>query len=121
MGRIYNKTKRAVLAGDFELASSTLARARGLMFRCGIRRPILFVFNKGRERTRTSCAIHSLFVSFPFSAIFLDKNKKVIDARTCSPFVSFVVPKADAAYLIEGKPGLAGKVRVGDVLEFKVR
>jgi uncharacterized membrane protein (UPF0127 family) len=121
MGRIYNKTRAGVLATEFGLADTALARARGLMFRRGIRKPLLFVFDNGRERARASCAVHSLFVFFPFSAIFLNSEKRVVDVRVAGPFISLITPRKDSAYLIEGRPELAGKVRVGDVLEFMVR
>jgi len=121
MGRIHNRSRGAVLAGGFELADSVFTRTRGLMFRGGVERPLLFVFNGGRERARLSCAIHSLFVFFPFSAIFLDRGKRVVDVRIARPFLSLIIPREDSAYLIEGGPGLAGKVSVGDGLEFEVR
>ncbi len=115
MGGIYNKSRKKRVAQDFELADSIPKRALGLMFRCGLKMPVLFVFD---NRSRYSCSIHSLFVFFPFSAIFLDEGKRVVDVRIARPFVSFIIPKKRSKYLIEGKPELAELVRVGDVLEF---
>lgn len=106
------------MAKDFELVESALSRTRGLMFRCGVKKPLLFVFEGTGRKRRT---IHSLFVSFPFSAIFLDDGKRVVDVRVAEPFISFITPKKPCRYLIEGSPGLAKEVRVGDVLEFNVR
>ncbi|VVC03287.1 putative ACR [Candidatus Burarchaeum australiense] len=118
MGKLYNKRSRAVLANSLDVADSFFARARGLMFKSEVRRPLLFVFDEGKAKSRQACAIHALFVFFSFSAIYLDAAKRVVDVRVCDPFFSFVVPKKRSAYLIEGTPALAGKVRVGDVLEF---
>ena len=118
MGGIYNKSRRRLLADGFELADSVLSRTRGLMFRRDLKRPLLFVFGgNGRRRY----AIHSLFVFFSFSAIFLDGRKRVVDARVAEPFISLMMPKAECRYLIEGKPELAAGVSEGDVLEFEVK
>lgn len=118
VGRIYNKSSKTVLSDDYELADSFFTRARGLMFRCSIRKPLLFVFDGGRAKKGRACAIHSLFVFFSFSAIFLDARKRVVDVHVGRPFISFIVPAKECAYLIEGEPELAGKATVGDVLEF---
>ncbi len=118
MEGIYNKTSHKEIAEEFELLSTLFGRMRGLMFWGKISRPLLFVFDKGRERPAAACAIHSLFVFIPFSAIYLDADKRVVDARVCPPFFTFFAPKKPAAYLIEGEPGLAKMVKEGDVLEF---
>jgi len=118
---IFNRTLQKKISDSFELASTFIARARGLMFRRGVERPLLFVFDGGRERRREACAIHSLFVFFPFSVIYLDSGRRVVDVRVAKPFVSVIIPDKDAAYLIEGRPELAEMVGQGDVLEFDAR
>jgi len=118
VARIYNKTRKEALAGSFELADTFSARARGLMFRRRVERPLLFVFDEGRNRSAQACAIHSFFVFFTYSAIYLDGQKRVLEAHVGKPFISFIVPRTECAYLIEGEPRLVEKVRVGDVLEF---
>ncbi|MFA6036036.1 MAG: hypothetical protein WC759_03690 [Candidatus Micrarchaeia archaeon] len=118
MGGIYNRTSRKALCEDFELLSTLFGRMRGLMFRLSIRKPLLFVFDRGRERPAAACAIHSLFVFFSFSAIYLDSEKRVIASSVCPPFLTLFSPKKPAAYLIEGEPGLAKMAKEGDLLEF---
>jgi len=118
MEGIYNRTSRRRIAEDFELLSTLFGRMRGLMFRFKIAKPLLFVFDRGRERQAAACTIHSLFVFIPFSAIYLDADKRVVDARVCQPFFTLFAPKKPAAYLIEGGPGLVELVKPGDVLEF---
>ncbi|MDO8340102.1 MAG: DUF192 domain-containing protein [Candidatus Burarchaeum sp.] len=118
MARIYNRTRNEALADSAELADTFFSRARGLMFRRRIEKPLIFIFDEGQEKNMRACAIHSLFVFFSFSAIYLDAKKRVVDVRVCGPFFSFMMPRSECAYLIEGEPGLTGKVGVGDVLEF---
>ena len=118
MARIYNRTQNEALADSAELADTFFSRVRGLMFRRRIERPLIFVFDEGQEKSGQACAIHSLFVFFSFSAIYLDAKKRVVDVAVCGPFLSFMMPRSECAYLIEGEPGLVEKVRVGDVLEF---
>jgi uncharacterized membrane protein (UPF0127 family) len=118
-GSILNKTTGKKVCASFDTLETPMARMRGLMFRAKPEN-LLFVFDGGKERHASACAIHSLFVFFPFSAIYLDARKRVMDSRVCSPFTTFMKPKRDAAYLLEGGPELAAKVKEGDVLEFGV-
>jgi len=55
---------------------------------------LLFELNK-------SFAIHSYFVFFPFIAIWLDKNNKVIEIRKVKPFAFHLKPKKPFKKLIE--------------------
>jgi len=69
----------------------------GLMFTSKKRaKPLLFEFKKP---ARTS--IHSWFVSFPFVAIWLDENNKVLDYEVVYPFRSRVMPSVKYTKLIE--------------------
>ena len=68
----------------------------GLMFRTRKTKPLLFEFSKD---TRT--AIHSLFVFFPFHAIWLDENNKIIGQKVVKPFTFSVRPKKPFRKLIE--------------------
>ena len=57
-----------VLASEVELAASTLARTRGLMFRRSVPDDYALVFRFGREATR---GLHMLFVPFDIDAVWL--------------------------------------------------
>lgn len=81
-----------------------LEKGIGLMFK---RKPERLLFNFEMEG-RAINTIHSFFVNFEFEAIFLDKNKKVVQITKVKPF-SFVVPKAKVKYLIEAEPGFTKK------------
>lgn len=46
-------------------------------------------------------AIHSFFVFFPFIAIWLDKNDKIIEIKKIKPFTFHVKPKKNFTKIIE--------------------
>jgi uncharacterized membrane protein (UPF0127 family) len=46
-------------------------------------------------------AIHSCFVFFPFVAIWLDKNNKVVEIKKIQPFTLHVLPKKSFDKIIE--------------------
>jgi uncharacterized membrane protein (UPF0127 family) len=45
--------------------------------------------------------IHSFFVFYPFFAIWLDENKKIIDIKKVNPFSFGLLPSRNFRYLIE--------------------
>ncbi len=113
-----NRTTGSIVAEDFELADSFLAKLCGLMFRKKIKKPILFVFE---NESRYRAAIHSFFVFFPFDAVFLDARKKIVDIRSrIPPFTLLIVPRAPSKFLLEMKAGEARtkKLKIGDRLEW---
>jgi len=75
---------------------SGLQAILGLMFRTRKTRPLIFEFSKN---TRT--AIHSFFVFFPFHAVWLDRNNKIIEQRKIKPFTFCARPKKAFRKLIE--------------------
>ena len=104
---------------DGDLMQFEIATGRGLMFRKEIGDPLLFVLNKGKNVSRWKASIHSLFVTLPFSAIWVDQDNRIVDIRICKPFTSLVVPKKDPAYLIEGDVELAKDLKIGDRFELE--
>jgi uncharacterized membrane protein (UPF0127 family) len=76
---------------------SFLGRIRGLMFRRREKAfPLLFEFKISGRR-----AIHSLFVFFPFLALWLDDKNRVISSEIVSPGRFSVCPKKSFFRLIE--------------------
>jgi uncharacterized membrane protein (UPF0127 family) len=69
----------------------------GLMFsrreRAGI---LLFDF-----KNRQNIAIHSFFVFYPFVAIWLDKNNKVIELKVVNPFNPYISSEKPTFRLVE--------------------
>ncbi|HIH23269.1 TPA: hypothetical protein HA238_06075 [Candidatus Micrarchaeota archaeon] len=82
-----------------EKADTLLARIRGLMF--SEKRNILFVFpHEGIQ------PIHSLFVFFPFHAVYLDKEMQVVEKFRVEPFEMLVKNTKPAKYLLEIPEGV---------------
>jgi len=68
----------------------------GLMFKTENSRPLLFEFKKS-----VNMAIHSWFVFFPFAAIWLDEENKIIDSEIVGPFKFNILPEKPFRRLIE--------------------
>ncbi len=96
-----------------EWADTGFKRARGLMFRKGLSKALIFVLN---GETRIGAAIHSLFVFFPFDIIWLSKDRKIVGMKTVGPWRLFESPKEKAKYFIELPAGSIekAKVKIGD-------
>ncbi len=73
---------------------SIFSKARGLMFR----KPQVLMFDFSRE---TCEPIHSLFVFYPFLAIWLNSKGEVVDAKIVKPFTFFIRPREKFTKLIE--------------------
>ncbi|MFC1710896.1 hypothetical protein ACFLZJ_01950 [Nanoarchaeota archaeon] len=88
--------KKKNLVFDMQVCKG-LGRIKGLMFvNKDKAKPLLFEF-----KTPTREAIHSLFVSFPFIAIWLDDKNKIIDLRIVKPFTFTIRPERPFKKLIE--------------------
>jgi len=89
-------------------------RAIGLMFKRREKaNALIFEFDKP-----TKMSICSLFVFFPFIAIWLDKKNEVIGSEVVKPFTISVSPKKPFSKLIEiplnKKYNQLNKILVGD-------
>ena len=72
-------------------------RAIGLMFsRKEKAEALLFRLNNPSRM-----AIHSFFVVFPFLAVWLDSDGKIMEIRRVKPFSAYVCPKKNFASLVE--------------------
>lgn len=69
----------------------------GLMFSCRKKAKALIFDLKKEVKMR----IHSLFVFYPFFAIWLDENKKIIDIKKVESFSFGVLPSRKFRYLVE--------------------
>ena len=101
---------RRVLASTVETADSTLARARGLMFRRSIPDDYALRFPFERPDARS---LHMLFVPFAIDAVWLVEDE-VIAVERLRPWVGFGRGTADA--VIELPAGAADGVRPGDAV-----
>lgn len=108
------QTSKFIKIINYELADSFFSRARGLMFRFSPK-TILFIFPKEGIHP-----IHSLFVFFPFDAVYLDAQMRVTEIfRSVPPFTLLISPKKPAKYLLELPAGDAEKlsIKVGTKLQ----
>lgn len=93
--KIYIKD-REVIIDDLEKCG-LIKKITGLMFKRREKaNALLFDF-----RESTKIGIHSLFVFFPFLAIWLDNENNVVGHKIVYPFVSFTAPDREFSKLIE--------------------
>jgi uncharacterized membrane protein (UPF0127 family) len=90
----YFKNKKIIL--DVE-ESSLFGMFRGLMFRRREEAPVL-LFDFANKCRR---AIHSMWVFFPFVAVWLDDKNKVVEVRKVYPWSLHVNPKNKFFQLVE--------------------
>lgn len=67
---------------------SFLGKFFGLMFRSKNTNNLLFEFSKD-----AAVSMHSLFVFFPFLAVWLDGKNNVIEYKIVKPFTLYIKPK----------------------------
>ena len=101
---------------SYELCDTPSKKIRGLMFRKKHKKTLLFVFSKPG---RVMNAIHSFFVFFPFDAVWLDEEKRVIQVQRIKPFTFIAYPKRPAKYLLEMPIGKAKRIHEGQKINFK--
>lgn len=97
-----------VLATRVDLADTTLARARGLMFRRSIPDDYALVF---RFPTVGRRDVHMLFVPFPLDVVWL-ADGAVERVKTLRPWIGLGSARADL--MLELPAGAAAGVRPGD-------
>ncbi len=90
---------------------------RGLMLRFGLPddEGLLFVY---RHENIAGATIHMFFVFFAIAAVWLDGDGRVVDAMLARPWRPMYAPAKPARYLIEARPALLERVKIGDTLRF---
>ncbi len=78
------------------LECSFIRKGFGLMFRTVNTGNLLFSFKKDVKH-----ALTAWFVFFPFIAIWLDKNNKVLETRIVKPFTSTILPQKPFRKVLE--------------------
>lgn len=89
----YKKKKLRIFAEDCNF----LGKFIGLMFSFRQKAKIL-LFNFKRKK---KIKIHSIFVFYPFIALWLDDKNQVVDMKRVKPFMPRISPKKIAFKLIE--------------------
>lgn len=93
-------------------AFSILPQIRGLMFRS---KPVCILFDFHEEAIHP---IHSLFVFFPFYAIYISKEKKILEKARIGPFQLLHKNSRAARYLLETDVKTGENFSPGDEVEF---
>ena len=93
---ILNYKNKKIEIKDIKKVKKILGKMNGLMFKSQNTNALLFEFKK-----QTKASIHSLFVFFPFLAIWLDDKNKIIEKRAVMPFTFSVKPKKEFTKLLE--------------------
>jgi len=97
-----------VLAGDVDVARSTLEQGRGLMFRRSVPDGYALVFPFSEADSQW---LHMLFVPFAIDALWL-VDGEVTKRKRLAPFVGLGRGRADT--VVELPAGAADEVAVGD-------
>jgi len=99
-----------------EVVSSTLGRAKGLMFRKKFNGAIVLALPRS---TRINASIHTFFMRFPIDVLFLDEEKRVVDkSLNIKPWTINKTPKKAAKYVVELPAGKARDVKIGEKVEW---
>lgn len=114
---VRNTVTGAVLLDRARLCQSFWCKLRGLMFRRSLPDGEGLIFVYGRE-SKMNASIHMLFMAFPIAAVWLDKDRCVVDKALARPWRLAYAPRLPAQYVIEARPGLLERVAVGDHLTF---
>lgn len=90
------------------------AAALGFMFHFSSDYAKVLAFKKEQK-----ISLHMFFVFFPLLAVFLDKNKRIVEIKKLLPFTFYNCGKM-AKYVVEVPYPLASKfkVRFGDKIKF---
>ena len=91
---------------------------RGLMLRRSLLEDegLFFVY---RKESVTQVTIHMFFVFFAIAAVWLDAEGRVVDAKLARPWRPYYAPAGPAQYLIEARPSLLERVKIGERLTFE--
>lgn len=79
---------------------------------------LLFVY---RRESIAETTIHMLFMFFSIAAIWIDSEGTVVDAKLARPWRPVYAPAKPARYMIEARPVVLERVKVGDHLRFDER
>lgn len=116
--RVLTNTRTGVvLLPRLRLCRDFFSKFRGLMFRADLPESEGLIFVYGRE-SRVDTSIHMFFMAFPIAVVWLDKENTVIDTALAKVWRPAYAPKTPAQYVIEARPSLLDRVKVGDRLSY---
>jgi len=110
--------EKKIVIKKVRFASTQWERTKGLMFEDEKNFNYALVFEFPNE-SRVGCSLHMLFVFFPIDVLFLNKEKKVVDKTTLTPFILNYTPKKPAKYVIEMPKGKGKNIKLGQKINWK--
>lgn len=69
-------------------------------------------------QSRIATSIHMIFVFMKLGIVWIDENGHVVDQRIAYPFLSFLIPKKPAKYVLEISPERLKEFSIGDKIDF---
>ncbi|MBP2030136.1 uncharacterized membrane protein (UPF0127 family) [Methanohalophilus levihalophilus] len=103
------------VASKVEVASSFLAKSRGLMFRRSIPEDyaMLFTFKKPEK-----VSLHMVFVPFPIDVLLLDTGMRILETRYLKAWIGLLNSKTKVSYVVEMPAGSIArhKLKIGQQL-----
>lgn len=93
------------------------SRFRGFMFQSTLEstQALLLVDKKD---SRYDSAIHMLFMKFDIAAVWINKQKIVVDVKHARKSQLMLVPQQPACFVLEAHPGQIPNFQVGDSITF---
>lgn len=103
--------------GHADMVNSFMSRFMGLMLKGSIDKGLVLKIPKGRGRRGSG--IHMFFMRIPLDILFLDGDKKVVDAVHLKPWQMYN-PKKPARYVVELQEGIikSSGTEIEDELDF---
>jgi uncharacterized membrane protein (UPF0127 family) len=114
---IRNLTTGEAIATSVEICDTFWKRGRGLMFRRTLADDDALLFTHHVEST-SATTIHMFFVFFDIGVIWLDAQKRVVDAKLARPFRPYYAPRRPAQYFIECHPAKLSLVHIADQFDW---
>jgi uncharacterized membrane protein (UPF0127 family) len=116
--RILNRTRPLKTELTASLAESFGAKLRGLMFRPALPASEALVLAEATE-SRLGTGIHMLGMRFDLCIVWLDGELHVVDVQLARRWVSLLLPRKPARYVIECAPSRHAEFHLDDQIEFK--
>lgn len=116
--KIINQTRPFTDPLSAEYCDSFFCKLRGLTFRRNLPKEWgLVLVEKSDDRLAT--AIHMFFVFFKLAIVWINDEGVVVDVRMATPWISFLVPKQTARYVLEIVPERIAEFQIGDKVNFE--
>lgn len=115
--RVVQRADGAVVAERARWCSDAWCRLRGLQLRRPLRSEEALLLVHPADSVALS-AIHMFFVFFPIAAVWIESGGRVVGAQIARPWRPYYAAPSPARYVLEARPEIMDRVKVGDELDF---